>query len=194
MQIHPIIFVPLIFITTGCASITGSTSQNLSVQTRAADGKEVKESQCDLTNKRGTYFVSTPGTIMISRSNDDLMVTCRKEGYENGRASVVSAVKGSMFGNIIFGGGIGAVIDHSNGSAYEYPSFVQVVMGSSTTIGTKSEAAAQNANPMMGAPSSPSNASESRTSRLEELKSLRDQGLITDQVYNQRQNEILGQD
>lgn len=155
MQIQSIILISLAAVTTGCASITGSTSQNLSVQTRALDGKEVKEAQCDLTNKRGTYFVSTPGTIMISRSNDDLMVTCRKDGYENGRASIVSNVKGSMFGNIIFGGGIGAIVDHSNGSAYEYPNFVQVVMGSNSVIGNKPESFTQNQNPMMGAPNTP---------------------------------------
>ena len=53
---------------------------------------------------------------------------------EPGRAAVVSATKGSMFGNIIFGGGIGAIVDHNNGSAYEYPAFIQVMMGLFKTI------------------------------------------------------------
>lgn len=119
----------------GCASITGSTTQNISIQTREANGKEVSEAKCELINKKGTYFVTTPGTISISRSNDDLQVTCRKDGFENGRVGVVSDTKGSMFGNIVLGGGIGAIIDHNNGSAYEYPSFVQVVMGAFTNIG-----------------------------------------------------------
>lgn len=178
----------------GCASITGSSTQNISIQTRAPDGKEVKEAQCDLINKRGTYFLTTPGTIMISRSNDDLTVTCRKDGFENGRAGVVSNTKGSMFGNIILGGGIGAIVDHNNGSAYEYPSFVQVVMGSNITIGEKREEVAQNQNPMMGAPSSsvskPSN-KKSTSTKLQELKKLRDDGLITQEVYDQRQTAIL---
>ncbi len=179
---------------TGCASITGSSTQNISIQTRAPDGKEVKEAQCDLINKRGTYFLTSPGTIMISRSNDDLTITCRKEGFENGRAGVVSNTKGSMFGNIILGGGIGAIVDHNNGSAYEYPSFVQVVMGSNITIGEKREEVAQNQNPMMGAPSSsvskPSN-KKSTSTKLQELKKLRDDGLITQEVYDQRQTAIL---
>jgi len=34
-----------------------------------------------------------------------------------------------MFGNIIFGGGIGAIIDHSSGKAYNYPEWMQVVFG-----------------------------------------------------------------
>lgn len=178
----------------GCASITGSSTQNISIQTRAPDGKEVKEAQCDLINKRGTYFLTTPGTIMISRSNDDLTVTCRKDGFENGRAGVVSNTKGSMFGNIILGGGIGAIVDHNNGSAYEYPSFVQVVMGSNITVGEKREAVAQNQNPMMGgAPSTPTprQATKSTAVKLQELKKLKDDGLISQEVYEQRQAEIL---
>ncbi len=59
---------------------------------------------------------------------------CQKEGTELGRASVVSATKGSIFGNIIFGGRIGAIVDHNNGSAYEYPAFIQVMMGLFKTI------------------------------------------------------------
>ena len=127
--------IAVVFTMSGCASITGSTTQNISIQTREASGKEVSEAKCELINKKGTYFVTTPGTITISRSNDDLQVTCRKDGFENGRAGVVSDTKGSMFGNIVLGGGIGAIIDHNNGSAYEYPSFVQVVMGAFTNIG-----------------------------------------------------------
>ena len=99
-----------------------------------------------------------------------------------------------MFGNIVFGGGIGAVIDHSNGSAYEYPSFLQVVMGSDITVGTKKEQVTQNSNPMMGAASTPSNIGQntkSTTTRLQELKKLKDDGLITEEVYEQRQTAIL---
>lgn len=89
---------------------------------------------CELSNSKGKWFVSSPGSTTISRANDNLNVICQKDGMEPGRAAVVSATKGSMFGNIIFGGGIGAIIDHSNGSAYEYPNFVQVMMGLFKTL------------------------------------------------------------
>jgi hypothetical protein len=193
-SLHNILTTSLIIGLSGCASVTGSSTQNISIQTRAPDGKEVKEAQCDLINKRGTYFLTTPGTIMISRSNDDLTVTCRKDGFDNGRAGVVSNTKGSMFGNILLGGGIGAIIDHNTGSAYEYPTFVQVVMGSNITIGIKREDVAQNQNPMMGASSSPAPQSQnnkSSTARLKELKKLKDDGLISQEVYEQRQATIL---
>ena len=114
----------------GCASITGTSIEAVSVQTVDQNAKEVTGSACELTNNKGKWFVTTPGSVSISRSNDDLQVLCKKENMGPGRASVVSATKGSMFGNIIFGGGIGAIIDHNNGTAYEYPPFFQVQMGS----------------------------------------------------------------
>ena len=177
----------------GCASITGSSGQSMSLQTRTPDGKEVKEAQCDLTNKRGTYFVTTPGTTMVSRSNDDLIVTCRKDGYENGRAGVVSNTKGSMFGNILLGGGIGAIVDHNTGSAYEYPNFLQVVMGSFITIGKKTEQIKQSQNPLTGkADNNIVQKTEGASAvRLKELKKLKDEGLITQEVYEKRQTTIL---
>lgn len=116
-------------LTSGCASITGTPNQSVSVQTREQSGGEVRTANCELTNNKGKWFVTTPGSVMITRSNDDMQVLCNKTGFESGRGSVVSEVKASMFGNIIFGGGIGAIIDHSSGAAYEYPTFIQVLMG-----------------------------------------------------------------
>lgn len=118
----------------GCASITGTTIQSVSVQTVDDANKEVSGAACELNNNKGKWFVTSPGSTTITRSNDDLIVLCKKETFAPGRASVVSATKGSMFGNILLGGGIGAIIDHNNGAAYEYPAFFQVQMGMNKAI------------------------------------------------------------
>ena len=194
MKCLSIALASIVLTLSGCASITGSSTQNISVQTRTPDGKELKEVQCDLINKRGTYFVTTPGTIVISRSNDDLHVTCRKDSFENGKASVVSDTKGSMFGNILLGGGIGAIVDHNTGSAYEYPNFFQVVMGSDIMVGTHKEVTQNNPNPLMGGQAAAIDKTQSiktTTVRLQELKKLKDDGLVTQEVYDQRQSAIL---
>jgi len=120
----------LLLLTTGCSTITGSgTSQSISIQTYAADGKDIDGAKCEMINDEGTWFVVTPGSTVVHRSNKDLQVVCKKTGVDVGSANVVSRTKGNMFGNIILGGGIGAVIDHNNGSAYEYPSLVKIFMG-----------------------------------------------------------------
>ena len=116
-------------LSTGCSTITGSgTSQSVSVQTYVVDGKEIEGVKCEMTNDEGTWLVTTPGSTVVHRSNKDLRVTCKKPGVDPGVASVVSKKKANMFGNIIFGGGIGAVIDHNNGSAYEYPTLIKIFM------------------------------------------------------------------
>jgi len=112
----------------GCASVTGSTTQSVSVYAREPGSGEVQGATCELTNSKGKWFVTTPGSVMIHRSNDDMHVYCNKTGYEPGRASVVSETKAQMFGNILIGGVIGAVIDHNSGSGYEYPGIIHVLM------------------------------------------------------------------
>ena len=182
-------------ILSGCASITGSPNQSISIQTREQNGKEVEGAKCDIINKRGTWYVTTPGTTSIHRSNDDIQVTCRKEGLEAGRASIVSDTKGSMFGNILFGGGIGAIVDHNNGSAYEYPNLVQIVMGAFTKIGTPAKEVSKTSSPMTSESNIQATKTESPdlTLKLKELKSLYEQGLISQEVYKERQSVLLAQ-
>lgn len=193
-------------ITSGCASITGTTIQSISVSTRSQDLKEVSGSACELTNSKGKWFVTSPGSVTVTRSNDDMQVLCNKQGLEPGRASVVSATKGAMFGNILFGGGIGAIIDHSSGAAYEYPAFIQVVMGTFAKIeaintpGEQPQNERSNTQPAVApvniaapAPAiAPSVAdSATREEKLKELKRLNDAGLISQEVFLERQRKIL---
>lgn len=142
---HVPIMIACSLLIVGCASVTGSPNQNVSIQTREVSGKEVKGASCELTNNKGKWFLTTPGSVGIHRSNDDLQVTCTRDDFEPGRLAVVSDTKGSMWGNIILGGGIGAIVDHNNGTAYEYPSFIQVVMGAFSKIGPQKQPAAAEA-------------------------------------------------
>lgn len=131
-----------VVLTSGCSTITGGgTSQALSVQTYAADGKDVEGARCEMTNDEGTWFVVTPGSTTVRRSNKDLQVVCKKPDTDVGGGNVVSRTTGNMFGNIIFGGGIGALIDHNNGSAYEYPALIKIIMG---RMNQKIETSAEN--------------------------------------------------
>jgi MoaA/NifB/PqqE/SkfB family radical SAM enzyme len=73
--------------------------------TYTSDNKDLVGAQCELKNDEGTWTAVTPATVMVHRSNKDLMVKCTKSGFSDARANVVSKTKGNMFGNIIFGGG-----------------------------------------------------------------------------------------
>ena len=110
------------------------TSQNLSVMTYTTENKDLTGASCELKNDEGTWTAVTPATVMVRRSNKDLMVKCIKSGFADARANVVSKTKANMWGNIIVGGGIGAIIDHSNGSAYQYPPTLKLTMGKDSII------------------------------------------------------------
>ena len=130
-----LMLAPTIFLTYGCSTLTGGgTAQSVTVMTYTADGKDLNEAKCELVNDVGNWQMLTPNVITINRSNKDLFVTCKKDSVDEGKATVISRTKGHLFGNIVFGGGIGAIIDHNNGSAYEYPPIVKIVMGKDQRI------------------------------------------------------------
>ena len=118
----------ILFSVSGCATLTGEgTAQSITVETvEVASGERVIDARCDLSNDEGLWNVITPGAVMVHRSNKPLSVKCQKKGYIQDYSSVDSTTKANMWGNIIFGGGIGAIIDHNNGAAYDYPPVIQV--------------------------------------------------------------------
>ena len=54
-----------------------------------------------------------------------------------GRA--ISRANAGMAGNIIFGGGIGAIIDHNKGTAYTYPTWIQLIFGKTLVFDRSAE-------------------------------------------------------
>ena len=67
------------------------------------------------------------------------MVSCEAAGQAPGTVRAISRANAGMAGNLIFGGIIGAVIDHNRGTAYDYPSMIGVVLGASRTIDRNDE-------------------------------------------------------
>lgn len=128
-----------IVLTTGCASITGSEMQQLSLTTKGEDTKTVEGVKCKLQNDKGTWEATSPGFVNVRRSSEDLTVECKKDGEKDGLLKAISRAAGSMFGNIIFGGGIGAIIDHNKGTGYNYPDALPVQMGSSVIVDRKAQ-------------------------------------------------------
>jgi hypothetical protein len=123
----------------GCATITGSETQNVSVQALDSSGAAVAEAECKLSNDKGNWRAKPPTIAVVTRSAEDLMVQCDADGQQPGTVRAVSRANAGMVGNIIFGGAIGAVIDHSKGTAYDYPSLLRVIFGTAQVIDKASE-------------------------------------------------------
>ena len=124
------VLIGSLMLVSGCSTLTGEgTAQSISVETmERASGDRIIDARCDLSNDEGAWTVLTPGSVMVHRSNKPLSIKCQKLGYIQDYSSVDSKTKANMWGNIIVGGGIGALIDHNNGSAYEYPAVVRIPM------------------------------------------------------------------
>jgi len=112
---------------TGCASITGSKLQPVSVQT-VLESKEVTGVGCTLTNDAGKWFVTSPGSVTINKSTGDLAVDCRKDDALVGNSIVVSKSNGAVWGNILAGGGIGYIVDRQTGAGFDYPPTITVML------------------------------------------------------------------
>ncbi|MBS0390451.1 MAG: hypothetical protein JSR23_04715 [Proteobacteria bacterium] len=138
-----LILTGAIALTTGCSSITQSDMQTVSLTT-SYQGTPV-EAACKLSNDRGTWDATSPNNVAVRKSGEDLNITCKKEGMPDGLLKAISRAAGSMFGNIIFGGGIGAIIDHSKGTGYDYPNQLPVKMGEATVVDKRNENATKTA-------------------------------------------------
>lgn len=142
---NTIAVLSLTLLGSGCASIVTGHNQSVSVETRSKQSEAVASANCKLTNDKGTWFVTSPGSVSVRRSYSDLLVNCEKADQEPGVASVKSSTKAMAFGNIIFGGVIGAGVDIASGAAYDYPTLITVWMGKQVAI---------DAPPVEGAPAS----------------------------------------
>lgn len=91
----------------GCATVLNGTNVDYATDTRP-DGAMVK-----FTNGASC---TTPCELEMRRK-EDTRADITLEGYEPTYVLIQSKLGGSAFGNILLGGGVGAIVDGSNGSS-----------------------------------------------------------------------------
>jgi hypothetical protein len=108
----------------GCATLTTSASQTVTLTT------EPPGAAC--TFKREGEVIGivnpTPGSLSVKKSHADIDVTCVKEGFLDAVGRVGSKFQAMTFGNILFGGIIGIVVDAASGATAEYEANVAIRM------------------------------------------------------------------
>jgi uncharacterized protein YceK len=137
---------------TGCASIVNETTHPMKVETAKADGAMVDGADCKMVNDYGTMTVKSGETVQVRRSSKDLDITCTLPDNPNAVARAISRANAGLAGNILFGGGIGAIIDHNKGTAYTYPTWVRLIFGKTLIFDRSAEKEGQ---PVLGAESTP---------------------------------------
>ena len=133
-NILSLLIVAVSLVSGGCATITGSEMQQVALSVKGTSGTPVEGVKCALKNDKGSWEATAPSFVDIRRSAEDLNVECKKSGEQDGLLKAISRASGGMVGNIIFGGGIGALIDHSKGTGYNYPDSLPVEMGKTVIV------------------------------------------------------------
>ena len=108
----------------GCATITKGTTQTVSLQTPGAAG-----AQCTLTSAAiGARTVTTPATLTLEKSHENIQVVCRKECYQDAVGIIPSHTETMTAGNIIVGGVVGLGVDAVSGAMNKYNDNNQLAM------------------------------------------------------------------
>ncbi len=153
--------VSLILACSGCASVVNDTTHPMKIETKTTEGNIVAGADCKLSNDYGAVSMKSGDSMQVRRSSKDLDITCAHPANPDAKARAISRANGGMFGNILLGGGIGAIIDHNKGTAYTYPTWVQLVFGKTLVFDRNVETEGQ---PMLGTePTAATNASASTT-------------------------------
>lgn len=124
---------------TGCASIVNDTTQPIRIDTVKADGTEINGADCKLTNDYGTLTAKSGSQALARRSSKDLDIVCTDPANPEAKARAISRANAGLAGNILLGGGIGAIIDHNKGTAYTYPTWVRIEFGKSVIVDRSDE-------------------------------------------------------
>lgn len=125
-SIQAIAIIGAVCLLPGCASVSGERMQPITVQT-IHENTEVAGIGCTLTNDAGSWFVTTPASVAVHKSTGDMAINCKKEALV-GSQTLVSKANGSVWGNILVGGGIGYIVDRNTGAGFDYPGTVTVMM------------------------------------------------------------------
>lgn len=100
----------------GCATITKGTTQAVAIATPGAPG-----ATCTLTSGGiGTKVITTPATIVLDKSQDNISVVCKKECFQDGVGIIASNTESMAAGNVLVGGVVGLGVDAVSGAMNRY--------------------------------------------------------------------------
>lgn len=119
----------------GCATVVQGEYQVVAVQTLTPAG-DVGGVNCQVMNKKGIHYVTTPASLSVYRDASPMRVTCEKPGLPTTVATFKPRPKPLVAGNILLP--IGVLVDHVTGAGYGYPEVMQVTMTGGETDATPS--------------------------------------------------------
>ncbi len=135
--------VAIVLTLTGCASIVNDSTHPMKIETKNAAGETITGAECRISNDYGSITSKSGDTAQVRRSSKDMDVTCKHPPNQDASGRVISRANMGLAGNIIFGGAIGAIIDHNKGTAYTYPTWIHLVFGKTLVYDRSNEKGGQ---------------------------------------------------
>ena len=123
----------------GCASVMNDVTNGMRIDTKTQAGETIQGAECVVSNDYGSTTIKSGSIQAVRRSSKDLDITCTQQGQANATGKAISRANGGMAGNIILGGVIGAVVDHNRGTAYTYPTWIEMIFGQSLVFDRATE-------------------------------------------------------
>ena len=107
----------------GCASVTRDLDQPIGLTAPGCS----KPVMCTFTNKKGTWNAQAPGMVSVRRSDDPLRVSCERDG-RLWQEEITGQRGGRAWGNVLLGGGVGAIVDANTDAHWDYPASITIPM------------------------------------------------------------------
>jgi hypothetical protein len=100
----------------GCATIATGTTQAVVILTPGAPG-----ATCTLTSTVvGSKVVTTPATITLDTSQENINVVCKKQYFQDGVGVIPARTEPMTAGNVLVGGVIGLGVVAVSGAMNRY--------------------------------------------------------------------------
>ena len=112
-----------VILLTGCATLFhGTDGESVMINDQGCP----VGTQCVLTNKKGSWIVEPPGFLSVPKSDDALKIKCVTPSGQRIHGALDSEVTGTIFGNIILGGGLGALVDAHTDAHRKYADSITI--------------------------------------------------------------------
>lgn len=127
----------------GCASVINDATHSVRVDVRTATGQSIDGAACVAFNDRGTTAFKSGTSQLVRRSAAQLHFACTYPGLPPALGISTSRANAGLAGNLVVGGLVGAAIDHSQGTGYTYPTWIQMEFGKALLFDRTLEKAGQ---------------------------------------------------
>jgi hypothetical protein len=105
-----------------CASIVSDNTSTTYLDT------DPEKARCELHGQDFKRVVETPNSISLPAKAAPLTISCSADGYKTASGNLDTEMDGWIFGNLIFGGIVGVVVDVARGAGQKFPPKMTVVL------------------------------------------------------------------